>query len=159
MASRCRSTSPGKATPSIRRIRRRATKSNGPIPDGPGENETVVDDPDLTLPPDRRPQRKIYVDGIDAIIVAERVEYLDADGKLVTESLRDFTRKALHKRFASLDDFLRRWTAAERKQAIVDEMTAEGLPLTAIIEELAKELDSLRPHLSCRFRCQAADPS
>ncbi len=70
--------------------------------------------------------KKIYVDGISARIVAERVEYLDEHGKLITESLRDFTRKALRRRFASLDDFLRRWNKAERKQAVIDEMEAEG---------------------------------
>ena len=74
-------------------------------------------------------------------IVAERVTYLDGHGKLVTESLRDFTRKALRRRFASLDDFLTRWNAVERKQAIIDEMAAEGLPLTVIVQELGKDLD------------------
>ena len=74
-------------------------------------------------------------------IIAERVEYLDENGKLVTESLRDFTKTALKKRFASLDDFLKRWKAAERKQAIVEELEAEGLPLDPIAEELGKDLD------------------
>lgn len=69
------------------------------------------------------------------------MEYLDENGKLVTESLRDFTKKALKKRFASLDDFLKRWKAAERKQAIVEELEAEGLPLDPIAEELGKDLD------------------
>ncbi|KQZ12399.1 restriction endonuclease [Mesorhizobium sp. Root552] len=86
-------------------------------------------------------QRKIYVDGIGATIVAERVEYLDESGKLVTESLRDFTKKALQKRFASLDDFLKRWKSAERKQAIIEELAAEGLPLDLISKELGKNLD------------------
>jgi type I restriction enzyme R subunit len=85
--------------------------------------------------------RKIYVDGVDVRIIAERVEYLDENGKLVTESLRDFTKAALKKRFASLDDFLKRWKAAERKQAIVEELEAEGLPLDPIAEELGKDLD------------------
>jgi type I restriction enzyme, R subunit len=77
----------------------------------------------LPLPPGER-IRKIYVDGIGARIIAERVEYLDENGKLVTESLRDFTKAALKKRFASLDDFLKRWKAAERKQAIERELEA-----------------------------------
>ncbi|PZW36952.1 aminoglycoside phosphotransferase family enzyme [Humitalea rosea] len=55
--------------------------------------------------------------------------------------LRDFTRKALRKHFASLDAFLRRWKGAERKQAIIDEVAAEGLPLAAIAEEIGKGLD------------------
>jgi len=69
------------------------------------------------------------------------VEYLDENGKLVTESLRDFTKKALKKHFASLNDFLKRWKAAERKQAIFEELEAEGLPLDPIAEELGKDLD------------------
>ncbi len=69
------------------------------------------------------------------------MEYLDENGKLVTESLRDFTRKALRKRFASLDHFLKRWNAARRKQAVVEEIEAEGLPLTVIVDELDKDLD------------------
>ena len=84
---------------------------------------------------------KIYVDGVSATIVAERVEYLDENGKLVTESLRDFTKKALRKRFASLDDFLRRWNAAERKQAVLDELDAGGLPLELVAAELNRDLD------------------
>ena len=116
-------------------------EGDDPYPANPGDDETVVDDPDLPPPPGSGPQKKIYVDGVSATIVAERVEYLNEHGKLVTESLRDFTRKALRKRFASLDDFLRRWDAAGRKQAIIEEMATEGLPLTVIVEELGKDLD------------------
>ena len=87
------------------------------------------------------PIRKIYVDGVGARILAERVEYLDENGKLVTESLRDFTKTALKKRFASLDDFLKRWKSTERKQAIIEELEAEGLALDAIADELGKNLD------------------
>ncbi len=112
-----------------------------PPPVVPGDDETVVSDPDFPPPPGGGPSKKVYVDGISAAIVAERVEYLDENGKLVTESLRDFTRKALRKRFVSLDEFLRRWNAAERKQAIVEEMAAEGLPLAVLVDELGKDLD------------------
>ena len=113
--------------------------ADNPIPPEPGEDETIVYIPPSPYPLDS--PRKVYVDGIDATVIAERVEHLDEHGRLVTESLRDFTRKALKKRFSSLDDFLRRWKAAERKQAIVEELEAEGLVLDAIAEELGKELD------------------
>ena len=113
-----------------------------PIPPEPGEDETIVDaPPDIALTPTGDGTRKVYVDGVGATIVAMRVEYLDEDGKLVTESLRDFTKKALKRRFASLDDFLKRWKGAERKQAIIEELEAEGLPLDPIAEELGKDLD------------------
>lgn len=110
------------------------------LPPQPGEDEIVVDEPGLPRPPGS-PIRKIYVDGVGATIVAERVEYLDANGKLVTESLRDFTKNALKKRFSSLDDFLKRWKSAERKQAVVEELEAEGLALDVIADELGKNLD------------------
>lgn len=113
-----------------------------PLPVRPGDDEIIVDDPNVLREPDPTQRKKIYVDGISAAIVAERVEYLDEDGKLVTESLRDYTKKALKKRYASLDDFLKRWKSAERKQAIVDELAAEGLPLDAVADELGKDLDA-----------------
>lgn len=110
--------------------------------EGLGEEEmAVIEGANGLSSPETEPTKKIYVDGIEATVVAERVEYLDEHGKLITESLRDFTRKALRRRFASLDDFLNRWNAAERKQAILDEMAAEGLPMTVIAGELDKDLD------------------
>jgi type I restriction enzyme R subunit len=120
---------------------------DAPAPDGddqppaePGPDETIVDQP-LGPKPPGGPQKKVYVDGIDVRIIAERVEYLDESGKLVTETLRDFTKTALRKRFVSLDDFLKRWKNAERKQAIIEELEAEGLPLDPIADELGKNLD------------------
>ena len=113
-----------------------------PDDEGLGEEEmAAIGGRNGLAPTDTDPLKKIYVDGIDATIVAERVEYLDEHGKLITESLRDFTRKALRRRFASLNDFLNRWNAAERKQTILDEMAAEGLPLTVIVQELGEKLD------------------
>jgi type I restriction enzyme R subunit len=117
-----------------------APEGDEAIPATPGDDETVVDQPGLPLPPGGG-QRKIYVDGVGARIVAERVEYLDENGKLVTESLRDFTKTALKKRFASLDDFLKRWKTAERKQAIIEELEAEGLAFDVVANELGKNLD------------------
>src|SRR5207237_8809034 len=78
---------------------------------------------------------------------AERVEYLDENGRLITESLKDFTKRALKKRFASLNDFLKRWKLAERKQAIIEELENEGLSLDPLAEEVGKDLDPL--DLSC----------
>ncbi len=119
------------------------TDENGnPIPPTPGDDEIIVDQPpDISIRTDEDRPRKIYVDGVGATIVAERVEYLDEKGKLVTETLRDFTKRALKKRFASLDDFLKRWKSAERKQAIVEELENEGLSLDPLSEEVGKDLD------------------
>jgi len=117
-------------------------ENGNPVPPQPGEDEVIVDQPpDININLDEEPPRKIYVDGVGATIVAERVEYLDEQGRLVTETLRDFTKKALRKRFASLDDFLKRWKSAERKQAIIEELENEGLSLDPLAEEVGKDLD------------------
>ncbi|MBL8666336.1 MAG: DEAD/DEAH box helicase family protein [Rhodospirillales bacterium] len=117
-------------------------EDGAPLPETPGGDETVVAGQSSPFPPPASGKvKKVYVDGVGVTIIAERVEYLDENGKLVTESLRDFTKKALRKRFASLDDFLKRWNAAARKQAIIEELAAEGLPLDPIVEELGRDLD------------------
>jgi type I restriction enzyme R subunit len=77
--------------------------------------------------------------------------------------LRDFTKNALKKQFASLDAFLSRWNAADRKQAILDEIAAGGLPLEPLAEEVGKDLDPFdlichvafdRPPLTRRERAE-----
>ena len=74
-------------------------------------------------------------------VALERVEYLDESGKLVTESLRDYSRKAIRRHFASLDAFLRRWHEAERKESVIAELAEEGLLLEPLQEEVGKDLD------------------
>lgn len=95
--------------------------------DDPGE-ETILVDPRPPGTPDPGPERsKFYIKGQPVSIATERIEYLDADGKLVTESLRDYSRRAIRAHYASLDAFLRRWNESERKQALIDELATEGL--------------------------------
>ena len=115
-----------------------------PISAEPSADETVVHDgnpPDVSIDTGATPRGKVFVDGVTASIVAERVEYLDENGRLVTESLRDFTKKALRKRFASLDAFLKRWRSAERKQAVIEELEDEGLSLPPLLDAIARDLD------------------
>jgi type I restriction enzyme R subunit len=141
------------------------TPPDDAVPPEPGDEETVLVDP---VPPSGpggggEKRRKIYVDGVSAEVVAERVEYLDESGKLVTESLRDYTRKALRNRFASLDDFLTRWSAADRKQAVLDALADEGLLLDPLADGVGKDLDPFdlichvafdRPPLTRRERAE-----
>jgi type I restriction enzyme R subunit len=116
-----------------------------PIPPEPGEDETVVDGPnppDITLSPGiAEAPIKYYIKGEPVTVLAERVEYLDENGNLVTESLRDYSRKTIRRRYASLDQFLHSWQAAERKEAIIAELAAEGPLLNLLLEEFGKELD------------------
>ncbi|MDY0965101.1 EcoAI/FtnUII family type I restriction enzme subunit R [Massilia sp. CFBP9026] len=83
--------------------------------------------------------RRYVVTNVEVKVLSERVQYFDAAGRLITESLKDYTRKALAKEFSSLDDFLRRWNDAEKKQAIIDELANEGVFFDALAEEIGRE--------------------
>lgn len=79
-------------------------------------------------------ERKVYINNVEVKLLAERVQYYDNDGKLVTESLKDFTKRNLLREFASLDDFLQFWTKDEKRAAIIGELEGQGV----FIEELRK---------------------
>jgi len=113
-----------------------------PIPAEPGEDEIVIDRPDISLPLGvEEPPGKYYIKGQPVRVLTERIEYLDENGKLVTESLRDYSRRAIRSHYASLDQFLARWKSAERKEAVIEELAEEGLLLDPLLEEVGKDLD------------------
>lgn len=115
-----------------------------PIPAEPGEDEEILVDPPPPgpqPPPPPPPQPKYYIKGEPVTVVMERIEYLDEYGKLITESLRDFSRKTIRAHYASLDQFLRRWKTEEHKEAIIEELATEGLFLEPLLEEVGKDLD------------------
>ena len=86
-------------------------------------------------------RRRYVVANVEVRVVAERVQYMDASGKLVMESLKDYTKKAVNREFATLDAFLRKWGDAEKKQAIVDELASEGVFFEALAEEIGMDCD------------------
>ncbi|SDK95203.1 type I restriction enzyme, R subunit [Clostridium cochlearium] len=84
---------------------------------------------------------KYVIDDVDVMIVNERVEYYDKDGKLVTESLKDYTRKNIRNEYADLNEFINRWNNEDKKTAILEELKERGIFLDAIKKEVGKELD------------------
>jgi type I restriction enzyme R subunit len=100
--------------------------------------------PDVTIdgdptPPERR--RKVTVNGVEVTVIKERVQYMGDDGKIITESLRDYTRKNVRTAYTSLDAFLRSWKQADKKRAIVEELEQHGVIFAALIEEIGSAFD------------------
>jgi type I restriction enzyme, R subunit len=91
---------------------------------------------------------KYVIDDVSVRIAVERSQYLDADGKLITEDyrvlLKDDIKKALQAEFGSLTNFLRRWNSAERKQAVLEELAEHGVPLQVLQQAVPNgvELDA-----------------
>lgn len=87
-------------------------------------------------PSKKEPRKKYFVDGREVKIVHEVVQFLGEDGKtLFTESLTDFTRKAIKKQYPTLDIFRGAWAKADKKQAIIDELKENNVLLDAVREE------------------------
>lgn len=83
-------------------------------------------------PPEKK--HKFRVRGVEVTILNERVQYYDKDGKLITESVRDYSKKNILGEYATLDAFLRAWKGDKRKQAIIEELQERGVLLEALRE-------------------------
>lgn len=121
-------------------------KDEEAIDDKGSKDETVLDPQNLNsgeaqIDENDKP-KKYYVGDVTVKVLSERVQYVDKDGKLITESLIDYTKKNILQQYARLDEFLNTWTKAEKKQAIIDELKEDGVILEAVREELGDtELD------------------
>ena len=88
-----------------------------------------------------QPRTKYVVDDVTVSVLAERVQYYGADGRLITESLTDYTRKKVHAEYATLDDFLQKWSSADQKEAILAELEEQGVLFAELAEQVGKDFD------------------
>ena len=115
-------------------------------PDGTGASGSNPGEPDndpdqVHFPAEHRADKpvKYYVDDVEVSVVAKRVQYYGADGKLITESLEDYTKGRVHKEFKTLRDFLSRWTSADQKRAIVEELEQHGVLFEALENDVGRD--------------------
>lgn len=107
-----------------------------PIPGDPGEE----DDPFIIDPPGK--PRKYYLNDVPVTVINERVQYYGADGKLITESLKDYTRNKLLSEFSSLGDFLVKWQESDRKEVVINELAEKGVLFEELQQEIGKDMDA-----------------
>jgi len=107
----------------------------------PGQGEVSTGTQPLPEPPPGGKRVKYVIGDVPVMIVAERVQYYGSNGKLITESIRDYTRNSVLQQFRSLDVFLSAWSQAEQKSAILAEMEKRGVLLDALSEEVGRGLD------------------
>ena len=116
---------------------------NPPKPSYPDDEERWSLDGDDDDDSGTRSKRPVYrVRNVPVKILSERVQYYDKDGKLVTESLTDYSKRNILGKYATLDAFLTAWNSEDRKQAIIDALKDEGVLLDALREIAGnKDLD------------------
>ena len=108
----------------------------GPSPEPPDPGPEGGDDGRGYRP------RKYYVNDVPVAVVHEQVQYYGDDGKLVTESLKDYTKKQVQSRYQSLDDFLQKWKNADKKKAIIEELRNQGVFFHELEKEVGKDYDA-----------------
>lgn len=84
---------------------------------------------------------KYYVNDVPVKVIHERVYYYDKNGKLITESLKAYTKRNIQNEFKTLDEFLTKWNEAERKEAIIKELEERGVLFEELKDEVGKDLD------------------
>lgn len=126
---------------------------NGPIVLPEPDEPIIIDDPDFPEPdypePDdpnvvNEPKTKYIkkvIQGVDVNIINERIQYLGADGKIITESLIDYTKKSIENQYKTLDNFLQAWNNADKKKIIIDELEDKGIFFEALNDEVGKQFD------------------
>jgi len=112
------------------------------------ETPNIIDGGDIE---ENEPREKIFVNGVDISVLNERVQILDEKGKLITGSLKDYTKAQVHKKFATLDDFLNKWNSSDKKQVIIDELEENGIIYENFKEEIGKDMDIFDLILHCAY--------
>lgn len=86
-------------------------------------------------------RKKTYIIGIDVSILSERKQYLDADGHLITTSVKEYCKTGILTSYRSLDNFLQTWNDAEKKRAIIEELESQGIIFEELKDEIKNDLD------------------
>jgi len=87
------------------------------------------------------PRAKYYVNGVNVTVLNERIQYMDGNGKLIISSLKDYTKQKVREQYQSLDDFLNKWNKADKKHAMIEELTEQGIVFENLKEEINIEMD------------------
>ncbi|MFZ4725552.1 MAG: EcoAI/FtnUII family type I restriction enzme subunit R [Paludibacter sp.] len=107
------------------------TEPAKPYVDEPRTPETIV----------RTPREKVYVNGVNVAILISRELYFDQHGRPITVSLRDHTREIITGKYGTLNEFFTTWSDADKKEAIIHELTMQGVLVDALYEAVDKEVD------------------
>ncbi|GGC91221.1 EcoAI/FtnUII family type I restriction enzme subunit R [Vreelandella lutescens] len=97
---------------------------------------------------EREGRTKYVIGDVNVRVAVILEQYLDADGKLITDDYRVLLKadiqKALQAEFGNLTNFLRRWNGAERKQVVLKELAEHGIPLEILQQAVpnGRELDA-----------------
>lgn len=101
-------------------------------PDG-GTGGTNPPKPPVDPPIDPKHKPVVDKNGCKVEVIGKTVSIYDANGKLLRqESIVDYTKSNILGEYASLDNFIRQWSAKEKKESIRDLLLERGIDLEAM---------------------------
>ena len=104
------------------------TPGGSRVPRG-GSPEGGEDDPPIDPDPPRQ-MPVVDAEGCTVRIINKTVSVYDTNGKLLRqESIVDYTKSNILGTYASLDNFIRQWTAEEKKESIRELLRERGIDL------------------------------
>ncbi len=110
--------------------------------DGTDDGFNGPDAGDAFDPESGAPIRKYVVGDVPVRVISQRIQYLDENGKLITQSLTDYTRLKLRSTYKSLEHFLTEWQGADRKQVLIEELKSKGVFFDELAEQVGKDYDA-----------------
>lgn len=111
--------------------------TEGPEPPEPPTGGGIIIDPE----PPVEGQKKYYVNGVNVSVINETVQFYDENGKLTTESVKEYSKQNIISRFRTLDEFINSWSKADQKTAIIEELESKGVFFDELKREVGKDLD------------------
>lgn len=85
--------------------------------------------------------KKVYINGVDVSILNETIKYYDADGKLITESIMEYSKKNLKRMYTNYEGFEQEWLRADSKKEFVEFLLGEGVMVDALFDKVNDNID------------------
>lgn len=85
--------------------------------------------------------KKVYIKGVDVSILNETIRYYDADGKLITESVIDYSKKNLKRLYENYEGFEQEWFRADSKKEFIEHLLSEGVMVDALFDKINDNID------------------
>lgn len=85
--------------------------------------------------------KKIYIKDVPVSILNETVKYYDADGKLITESIVEYSSKNLKRLYEKYDEFEQEWYRADSKKDFLNYLYNEGVMIEALFDKANDNVD------------------
>jgi len=101
-----------------------------------------LDDTNILVDVGDKPMPKYYQNYQPPVsILNETVKYYDADGKLITESIVEYSGKNLKRVYERYEDFEQEWYRADSKKDFLNSLFNEGVMIDALYDKVNDNID------------------